>query len=47
MPLPKKEINYVLPDVSTTTIENVLSIMVKSGKIKKVGKFKNAKYIKV
>jgi hypothetical protein len=34
--LSKKETNYYLPDISMTTIENVLSGMVKNGKIKKM-----------
>ena len=46
LPLGKREINYILPDVSATTIEIVVSQMLKQGKIKKIGTFKNAKYIK-
>ena len=46
-PLGKREINYILPDVSETTIEIVVSQMIKQGKIKKIGTFKDAKYIKV
>jgi Fic family protein len=46
LPLGKQEINYILPDVSATTIEIVVSQMLKQGKIKKIGTFKNAKYIK-
>ena len=45
-PLGKREINYILPDVSATTIEIVVSQMLKQGKIKKTGTFKDAKYIK-
>jgi len=46
LPLGKQEINYILPDVSATTIEIVVSQMLKQGKIKKIGTFKDAKYIK-
>ncbi|MDD4142514.1 MAG: Fic family protein [Bacteroidales bacterium] len=46
LPLGKREINYVLPDVSATTIEMVVSQMLKQGKIKKIGTYKDAKYIK-
>jgi len=46
LPLGKREINYILPDVSATTIEMVVSQMIKQGKIKKIGTFKDAKYIK-
>ena len=46
LPLSKREINYILPDVSATTIETVVSQMLKQGKIKKIGTFKDAKYIK-
>jgi len=47
LPLGKREINYILPDVSATTIEMVVSQMLKQGKIKKLGTFKDAKYIKL
>lgn len=47
LPLSKREINYILPDVSATTIEIVVSKMQKQGKIKKIGTFKDAKYIKL
>ena len=46
LPLGKREINYILPDVSASTIEMVVSQMLKQGKIKKIGTFKNAKYTK-
>ena len=46
LPLGKREINYILPDVSATTIEMIVSQMLKQGKIKKIGTFKDAKYIK-
>jgi Fic family protein len=47
LPLGKKEINYILPDVSATTIEMIVNKMLKQGKIRKIGTFKDAKYIKV
>jgi len=46
LPLGKREINYILPDVSASTIEMVVSQMLKQGKIKKIGTYKDAKYIK-
>ena len=46
VPIGKKEINYILPDVSARTIEVVLSEMLKQNKIKKIGTFKDAKYVK-
>jgi Fic family protein len=46
LPIGKQEINYILPDVSVTTIEIVVSQMLKQGRIKKIGTFKDAKYIK-
>ena len=46
LPLSKREINYIVPDVSATTIEIVVSQMLKMGKIRKIGTFKDAKYIK-
>ncbi|MDL2312757.1 Fic family protein [Bacteroidales bacterium OttesenSCG-928-B11] len=47
LPLSKREINYILPDVSITTIEIVISQMLKQEKIRKIGTFKDAKYIKL
>ena len=47
MPISKGEIAYILPDISATTIEAVLSSMVKSGSIKKIGSNRNARYLKV
>lgn len=46
LPISKKEISELLPDISVTTIEKVLSSMLKSGKIKKIGNTSNARYIK-
>lgn len=47
LPISKSEIAFILPDVSPTTIEAVLSLMVKTGAIKKTGAGHNTKYIKV
>ena len=45
-PISKAEIKELLPDISTTTIEAVLSKLMKEGKIFKIGTFKNARYLK-
>jgi Fic family protein len=45
MPISKRELLYILPDVSASTIEIVLSSMMKSGAIEKIGQYKDAKYI--
>lgn len=42
----KKEICYFLPDVSPTTVEAVLTTMVKQGKIEKIGAARSTKYIR-
>lgn len=41
----KAEICNVLPDVSPSTIEAVLEIMVKEGRIQIIGNGKNTRYI--
>lgn len=46
LPISKSEISRILPDISPTTIEKVLSEMTKSGVIKKIGKSRNSKYIR-
>lgn len=45
-PLSKAEICSILPDVSSTTIEAVLGVMVKEKKIKRIGSARATKYIK-
>lgn len=45
-PISKKEICQLLPDVSPTTVEAVLSSMVKSGAIKKIGNSRATRYIR-
>ena len=46
VPISKSDICGILPDVSPTTIEAVLSKMVKEGQIKKIGQSKMTRYIK-
>ncbi len=46
LPISKQEICYVLPDVSPTTVEATLAVMVKQGQIEKVGTGRATKYIK-
>ncbi len=46
MPISKQEICYILPDVSATTVEAVLAVMVKNGQIEKIGAARSIKYIK-
>jgi Fic family protein len=46
IPISKAELHNLLPDVSVTTIEAVLSSLVKDGKVEKLGTFKNARYYK-
>lgn len=46
LPIGKKEIQEMLPDVSITTIELVLGSLLKKGSIEKIGSTKGAKYIK-
>ena len=46
LPISKREVCYVLPDVSPTTVEAALAAMVRNGIADKVGSGKNTKYIK-
>ena len=46
VPVSKTEISNYLPDVSITTIEKVLSDLLKEEKIEKIGTYKNARYKK-
>ncbi len=46
LPISKKEISDILPDVSISTIETVLSKMMKENKIRKVGEGRNTRYIR-
>lgn len=45
-PLSKAEICRILPDVSPTTVEAVLGIMVKTGSIRRVGAGRTTRYIR-
>ena len=45
-PISKAEICKILPDVSPTTVEAVLGVMVKSGAIKWIGLARSSLYIK-
>ena len=45
LPISKKEIQNLLPDVSPTTIEAVLATMLKGGLIRKIGTARNTKYL--
>ncbi|MBN2853779.1 MAG: Fic family protein [Clostridia bacterium] len=45
-PLSKAEICKILPDVSPTTVEAVLGVMIKDGKIKRIGEARASRYIR-
>jgi len=44
-PISKKEIGELLPDISQTTIEAKLSTLQKNGKIRKIGSYRDARYL--
>ena len=46
LPISKREISDILPDVSVTTIEFIIAKMLKEEKIKKIGEGKNTRYIR-
>jgi Fic family protein len=46
LPISKREVCYILPDVSPTTVEAVIASMLKSRAIEKIGSARNTKYIK-
>ena len=46
VPISKSEICDILPDVSPTTVEAVLSVMAKNGQVKKIGQARMTRYIK-
>ena len=46
LPVTKRDILSLLPDVSETTVERVLGSLVRTGKIEKLGANRNARYIK-
>ena len=45
-PISKAEICKILPDVSPTTVEAVLGVIVKRGAIKRIGLARSSRYIK-
>lgn len=45
-PISKSEICKELPNISVTTIEKVIKMLLNEGKIEKIGTFKDAKYIR-
>ncbi len=47
LPISKQEVCYVLPDVSPTTVEAALSVMLRNGLIRKIGVGRSTKYIRV
>ena len=47
VPISKADICSVLPDVSPTTVEAVLSKMVRNGQIKKIGQSRMTRYVKI
>ena len=46
LPISKREICYILLDISPTTVEAVLAGLVKNGQVEKIGSGRNTKYIK-
>jgi Fic family protein len=44
LPISKREVCYVLPDVSPTTVEAALAAMVRDGLVEKIGTGRNTKY---
>jgi len=46
MPISKKEICNILPDISPTTVEATLAEMLKNGLVEKIGNARNTKYVK-
>jgi DNA-binding GntR family transcriptional regulator len=46
LPISKREICYILPDVSPTTVEAALAEMVREGLVEKIGTGRGTKYLK-
>ncbi len=46
VPVSKQDIMAKVPDVSVKTVELVLNRMLKERKIKKIGRFKDARYMR-
>ena len=47
VPISKAEVSAMLPDISIQTVENVLSKLMKEGKLKKIGTYKDARYVRI
>ena len=47
VPISKQDISEKVPDISINTIELVLNKMLKEKKIKKIGTYKDARYVRV
>ena len=45
LPISKQEICYILPDVSPSTVEAVLGLMVRNGAVQKIGTGRSTKYL--
>jgi predicted HTH transcriptional regulator len=46
LPISKREVCYILPDISPTTVEAVIASMLKSGLIEKMGSARGTKYVR-
>ena len=46
LPISKQEVCYILPDVSPTTVEAALAMMLKNDLLEKIGTGRNTKYVK-
>ena len=46
VPISKAEIAEMLPDISVQTVESVLSRMLKEEKIRKIGSYRDARYVR-
>ena len=46
LPISKQEICFILPDISPTTVEAVLSALVKHGQLEKIGAARSTKYVR-
>ncbi|MBR5970090.1 MAG: Fic family protein [Lachnospiraceae bacterium] len=46
VPLSKEEIMERLPDISMTTVERTIGSLLKAGKVKKIGTFRDARYMR-
>ncbi len=46
LPVSKAEVCAIHPDISPSTVETVLGRMLKAGQIKRIGSFRNARYVR-